>query len=317
MAIPPLECFYVATIHSSFVHGLAFSPVDPSLFGSVSGSITACGLPTPLLNAQSGISVGHLEGAERSQYHQCIAFSVDGHRIACGSSSGTIKVFDSTSKTRIAKLICHDEAITSVAFCPMDSNLLATASRDGSVRIWNVAAQTCISKLMGHTDSVYGVACSVDGTLVASASSDQTVRLWDVRTAGSSQPVAVLKGHTDVVFSVAFSPNSTQLTCERIPRRDRSLWDSLSHKCTFVISDHTASVNAVAFSADGRFLASASDDKSVRLWDAKSGRCLSRLAGHTGNVSSLAFSCDGTVLASGARDHTVRLWRQSQPPRTD
>ncbi|MFG3517028.1 nSTAND1 domain-containing NTPase [Streptomyces bobili] len=66
--------------------------------------------------------------------------------------------------------------------------------------------------------------------------------------------------------------------------------------------------NAVAFSPDGRTLATASSDKTVRLWDAATGKTRTTLTGHTDEVVSVAFSPDGRTLATGSIDATVRLW---------
>ena len=64
----------------------------------------------------------------------------------------------------------------------------------------------------------------------------------------------------------------------------------------------------MAFSPDGRLLATASEDKTARLWDPATGKNLRTLTGHTNAVMGVAFSPDGRLLATASWDHTARLW---------
>ncbi|MFZ1025499.1 MAG: CHAT domain-containing protein [Limnoraphis robusta] len=74
------------------------------------------------------------------------------------------------------------------------------------------------------------------------------------------------------------------------------------------LEGHDQGVNSVTFSPDGKMLASASDDKTIKLWNAQTGAVIRTLEGHDSMVKSVTFSPDGKTLASGSDDKTIKLW---------
>ncbi len=86
------------------------------------------------------------------------------------------------------------------------------------------------------------------------------------------------------------------------------VWDAATGQETLTLKGHTSGVTSVAFSPDGKRLASASWDRTVKVWDAATGQETLTLKGHTGDVTSVAFSPDGKRLASASVDQTVKVW---------
>jgi WD40 repeat protein len=86
------------------------------------------------------------------------------------------------------------------------------------------------------------------------------------------------------------------------------IWDAATGTCVQTLEGHNNSVTSVAFSADGQWVASGSNDKTVMIWDAATGTCVQTLKGHNNSVTSVAFSADGQQVVSGSGDETVKIW---------
>ncbi|MBY0527075.1 MAG: hypothetical protein K2R98_27015 [Gemmataceae bacterium] len=160
--------------------------------------------------------------------------------------------------------------------------------------------------LKGHTETVYAVAYSPDGKYVVTASFDKTLKLYEAATGKELKTFAGTTGHTNLILSLAFHPQGHGIASGSSDNSVK-LWDIPSENALrdFV---HADAVNAIALSADGKLLAGAGKDGTVKLWNPADGKPISELKGHVGPVTGVAFNADGKLVASTGSDGTVRFW---------
>jgi WD40 repeat protein/tRNA A-37 threonylcarbamoyl transferase component Bud32 len=169
-----------------------------------------------------------------------------------------------------------------------------------------------------HANYIWGVAFSPNGRYMASVGADGFVTIREVTT-GRELPAFKYPLTRGVLCGLAFNPSGRLLALgvrQDIPRFNRPavrvrIWDIQEEKWLSELGGHTDGVTSVAYSPRGRYLASASLDKTVILWDAASGEQLHMLAGHSATVNGVAFTRDDHFLASASDDGTVRIWETS------
>jgi WD40 repeat protein/nucleoside phosphorylase len=234
-----------------------------------------------------------------------VAFSPKGDLVVSGSVDRTVLLWNTQTGMLGRAPFSHPGPVAAVAFSP-DGKVLITACDDGQVRLWSAAGEV-IRRLAG-TSRVCSMGLSPDGKLLATGSEDQRVQLWNLDTATQ---VRTLQAHTDWVNCIAFRSSKGFA----FGSRDRTvrMW-STDVRPVWRMTGHSAWINSVAVSPDGRLLASGSSDGKARVSRAHSGRQVCVLEGHSAIVNSVAFSPDGKLLATGSSDTTVRVWQTSGAP---
>jgi WD40 repeat protein len=242
-----------------------------------------------------------------------VAFSLDGKTIATGASEEPLRLFDAVTGERLKT---PDAKGTYVAFSP-DGKILALGSHEGGVRLWDWKTGQEVAKLQGHGSSINCLAFAPDGKTMASGGREGTVILWDVASGRRLHPPV---GHQYHVLGVAYAPDGKTLATRGGDHTVR-IWDAATGKELrrleagpsrdyYVTADQFHSLaQCIAYSPDGKLLASQGLDRAVRLWDASTGQLVFRLTGHTRRIICLAFAPDGKMLATGDDEGFIRLWR--------
>jgi RNA polymerase sigma factor (sigma-70 family) len=209
------------------------------------------------------------------------------------------------ARARLGTLLFrHGSHIDTIAISPGGKTLVLGSSYNNRVRLTDAATGKTIRELPGP-GHVASVAFAPDGKSLAAAGHDgqgKTVRVWDAATGKELHAPSVNPG----VRAIAFSPDSKTLAGVGTSDRKLHLWEVATGKEVRQIAGHEHDVLCVAFSGDGKTLASGSHDGTLRLWDTATGKELGRIKGHQDEFYHVAFAPDGKTVAAG--DEAIRLW---------
>jgi WD40 repeat protein len=247
------------------------------------------------------------------------------------------RIWDAATGKVLHTLRGHRNAVVALAFSP-NGDLLVTASWDHTARVWNVATGRELFALEGHTAPLTSVAFNRDGTVILTGSYDSTARIWEAST---GKQIALLKGHKGAVRHVAFSPKGDLiLTSGRkilskletgakiplpaaIPRDEQALDDNTIRLYTSkgqplsILAGHTDVINDAVFSANGKMIASVSQDGISRIWDVQTGISLVELQptqrdseeNQSKSKNSAVLSPDDKFVLTAGADMTAEVWR--------
>jgi WD40 repeat protein len=208
---------------------------------------------------KTGTLVGH-QGIIHS-----IAFSPDGQTLVSGSWDKTVRLWEINLATEL-RLMKGEDSIYSVAFSP-DGKQIAVGSYNDTITLWATNTGQRLHTLQGNgMRTVYAVAFSPNGHQIISGDLSNKVRVWDTDTGNS---LFILKGFEGVfgnILSVAFSPDGHTIVASGGGDQTIKWWNASTGEELQTHQNDGSDVRAITFSPDGRMLASAHDDNTIKLW---------------------------------------------------
>ena len=308
--------------HAGVVYAVAFSPNGERLVAGTSRE----GIPADSISSDDNLVVWDVKTGKRlhSYFIQAawilgVAYSPDGRRIAVATSGGgePVMVFDANADREILRLkgVADARCVT----YSTDGKRLAASDKKGTVKVWDAATGDELLSLQKRDTCVNSVAFSPDGTQLATyATSGGGVRVWNATTGKEIKHLLNNTGNfsnaVNSLHHAAFSPDGKRLAaCDGLDDVVK-VWDVATGKEVFSLvgkipDDQGIAGVTLAFSPDGKWIATGGFDNIVRVWDAKNGHEKFTLKGHTSFVYGVAFSPDCKRIASASNDRTVRIWR--------
>lgn len=233
-----------------------------------------------------------------------VAFDPQGRYLLSLSPPSAVNVWDAAAGSVVATLDQHRGRISSAMFSH-DGKHIVTASYDRTAKIWEAPAGRLVRSLEGHHSLLEAAIYSPDDTLVLTLGVDATGRLWD---ALSGEMLTELDGTFAQRQPVAFAPDGSRLVTTAVGTSKEYLAvlsSTTNGKVIRILAGHQSTIHGARFSPDGKKVATASADGSVKVWDGEGGDLLGTWIAGTSPLIFAAWLADNRTLLVLSEEGTI------------
>jgi len=246
-----------------------------------------------------------IESLPNASHLFSVAVSRDGKYLAAGGTD-SLHLWSRDSEDGWNPVEQDDRGSHHTLTMAPDSSTLAMGCANGSIKLWDMSRRKELKVLGGFDDELRKVEFSPDGTYLAGTAFSGDFKAWEISPEGSSRASQLAPEHVQM-FAFGADGRTVVIAQWSPEMKALGLWDRQTGKRLMQLSENETGVNALVVSPDGRTLASADVDQSIRLWDLASGKLMARIHDGVGWVKTLAFSPDGRRIAFGGRDGSVQI----------
>ena len=245
---------------------------------------------------------GKLDNTLYGHYDNIVSLNIYKSYLVSADASGTIILWSLKNLKKLKKIETKNEHLKNVYFAG-SHNSLVLVHKDRIQLINHKQSLKPKYRILTGNINISATDFSNKRNLLAAAGTDKSVKLWRAKNGSLLRSYKI---ESNTIDQVSFTPDSQRLAV--VSKGDLHIWSARSKKKFQKISAHKEKILSIAFSPNGRLIATAGKDNKVKLWNRKTGELLKGFKSNQNFINHMSFSPDSRILLSSSKDRTLKLW---------
>ncbi len=255
-----------------------------------------------VLFAQIEIKEPYKKLSEHTDDINRIVYSMPLRLFASASFDKSVRIYNEAGEQQKFYADEHKASVEALCFSK-DGKFLFSGSNDWMIVQYDVAAGKVAKTYGGFNLPVKALACDASGKFLFASFDEDSIKIFDLSLGGQQKRGIPTAGR--VTYIMPGYDGKSLLVATQKPE---VIIMDLRGNPVLTLTGHTDQVNQIAVAPNGKYIATASNDKTVILWDPKTGNKIRVFTGHELKVNGVSFSADGKYIVTASNDKTVKVW---------